>query len=202
MFPMMDMFNHSDVAENKIEFKETTKGLFYQLVTLNDYKKHDQIFISYGRHDNTKLFAEYGFYLPFNSNDKIKFSSQEIISCLKLKLNNFQFEFLKKHDFLNRQELFVSLLGPSFKLKGFLFVALNESVKNYSSSVFSEDYDGKILKNLKYCSIQLLDMKIGQLKAEYLKFCNEFQGNEVVCNFLQNRIQCAMSMQKEMNRTV
>lgn len=198
MIPLLDMFNHSDVAENQIEFQETPQGLFYQLSTLNNYKKNDQIFISYGRHDNTTLFSEYGFYLPKNSNDKIKFLPSEIMDCLNLKLDNFQFEFLKKHQFLDYKELFISLIGPSFKLKGFLYVTLNKNVRNYSAYIFSENYSETFLQSLQNCGTKLLIMKIKEYKCDYWKFKNKFGANNDVSLFLEKRVEFVELIKKEL----
>ncbi|XP_044762573.1 SET domain-containing protein 4 [Coccinella septempunctata] len=199
MFPMMDMFNHSDIAENMIEFTENSQGLFYQLSTLTNHKKYDQIFISYGRHDNTELFTEYGFYLPNNSNDKIRFKPSEILKCLNLRLNNFQYNFLRKNEFLETEELFINMIGPSFKLKGFLYVALNENTRNYSGNIFSEVYDESFKEDLPNYLLKLLDVKIEEYKTDYWKFRNKFRINESVCQFLQSTVKFVESVRKEIN---
>lgn len=43
----------------------------YEIRTLDNYKKYDQVFISYGSHDNYHLLMEYGFTLPDNPNDAV-----------------------------------------------------------------------------------------------------------------------------------
>ena len=50
----------------------------YEIKTFDRYRKHDQVFISYGQHDNHKLFIEYGFCIPDNDNDVYEFSYGEI----------------------------------------------------------------------------------------------------------------------------
>ena len=44
----------------------------YEICTLNPYKKYNQVFISYGNHDNYHLLVEYGFTLPENPNDVVQ----------------------------------------------------------------------------------------------------------------------------------
>ena len=58
-------------------FNESSQN--YEIRTFNHYKKHDQVFISYGQHDSHKLFIEYGFCVPGNSNDVYEFSYSEFI---------------------------------------------------------------------------------------------------------------------------
>lgn len=41
----------------------------YEIRTHNTYRKYDQVFISYGAHNNTHLLLEYGFTLPNNPHD-------------------------------------------------------------------------------------------------------------------------------------
>ena len=41
----------------------------YEIRTLVPYRPYEQVFISYGPHDNTRLLAEYGFVLPDNQHN-------------------------------------------------------------------------------------------------------------------------------------
>ena len=49
----------------------------YEIRTFDNYKKYDQVYISYGQHDNHKLLIEYGFCVPDNPNDVFEFSYGE-----------------------------------------------------------------------------------------------------------------------------
>ena len=64
--PYLDMFNHNPEVEVKIEIIDS----HYHIRSLQDWGKHDQVFINYGPHDNTKLYVECGFMLqdhPYDS---------------------------------------------------------------------------------------------------------------------------------------
>ncbi|KAK3096569.1 hypothetical protein FSP39_001386 [Pinctada imbricata] len=65
--PFLDLLNHSCKA--KIEAGFNTKTKCYEIRTLDKYRKYEQVFISYGPHDNHHLLIEYGFTLPDNSYD-------------------------------------------------------------------------------------------------------------------------------------
>ena len=49
----------------------------YEIITDNTYKPHEQVFISYGPHDNTTLFLYYGFTLAYNVHNNVCFSVGE-----------------------------------------------------------------------------------------------------------------------------
>ena len=50
---------------------DESSGLF-EIHTDIAYKRGNQVFISYGPHDNTKLLLEYGFILPENQHTEVK----------------------------------------------------------------------------------------------------------------------------------
>ena len=54
----------------KAGFDESTG--FFEIHTDIPYKRGNQVFISYGPHDNTKLLLEYGFILPENQHNQVK----------------------------------------------------------------------------------------------------------------------------------
>ncbi|KAJ5152977.1 uncharacterized protein N7482_009455 [Penicillium canariense] len=64
MLPFADYFNHSDV-ECDVKFDEDG----YTLRATEDYKKGDEVYMSYGGHPNDFLLAEYGFFLDKNDSD-------------------------------------------------------------------------------------------------------------------------------------
>ena len=49
----------------------------YEVITDDTYQAHEQVFLSYGPHDNTTLFLHYGFTLPYNIHNKVCFSVGE-----------------------------------------------------------------------------------------------------------------------------
>ena len=58
----------------------------YEIQTFNKFRKHDQVFISYGHHDNQKLFLEYGFTIPGNIYNYHQFSWSKLVQIWVLLL--------------------------------------------------------------------------------------------------------------------
>ncbi|KAK9876073.1 hypothetical protein WA026_011183 [Henosepilachna vigintioctopunctata] len=193
--PMMDMFNHCDSSENIIKFKHTKEHLMFELVTLDNIPRYNEIFICYGRHDNLKLFTEYGFYLPKNSNDKVKFIPDVILKVLNLTLSNIQYGYLKEHQFLNCDELFISSSGISFKLRGFLYVAWNEGDRNYGMTIFGEKYSDSFKDSLRYFLVKLIDYKRKEYECDINKLSEKFCKSNIL-NYLINRLEFVQNLEK------
>ncbi|KAK2190516.1 hypothetical protein NP493_77g00028 [Ridgeia piscesae] len=70
--PLLDLLNHSSHVEVAAGFNAVTRH--YEIRTLTPCSRHDQVFICYGPHDNTRLLTEYGFVLPHNQHDVVLFN--------------------------------------------------------------------------------------------------------------------------------
>uniref|UniRef100_A0A2K6G507 SET domain-containing protein 4 n=1 Tax=Propithecus coquereli TaxID=379532 RepID=A0A2K6G507_PROCO len=57
--PYLDLLNHSSNVQVKAAFNEETRC--YELRTASSWRKHEEVFICYGHHDNHQLLLEYGF---------------------------------------------------------------------------------------------------------------------------------------------
>ncbi|XP_021373659.1 SET domain-containing protein 4-like isoform X2 [Mizuhopecten yessoensis] len=75
--PFLDLLNHSYDANITAAFNVNSNC--YEIQTENTYRKYDQVFISYGNHDNAHLLVEYGFVLPNNPNDAVEFSFDSLL---------------------------------------------------------------------------------------------------------------------------
>lgn len=81
LVPFLDCLNHSADASTKTR---TVKGRF-ELVTLKQIKKGEQVFISYGQHSDTFLLVEYGFIIGgTNVLNFVDFLSVDIIQHVAL----------------------------------------------------------------------------------------------------------------------
>uniref|UniRef100_A0A0B6ZUH9 SET domain-containing protein n=2 Tax=Arion vulgaris TaxID=1028688 RepID=A0A0B6ZUH9_9EUPU len=78
--PFLDLLNHLDSSKMSAGINARTNC--YDIVTLDTYKKHEQVFICYGAHDNVKLLINYGFTLQSNINNSYIFTLDEISACL------------------------------------------------------------------------------------------------------------------------
>lgn len=156
--PYLDMFNHSCDARTEAELKKNISGWVYELRTLTPYKKYEQIFISYGAHDNVKLLCEYGFFLPGNKFDRICFSFKVVSDVLHVKLNGRQYRFIMDKS-LN-SDLHISSLGLSFNLKAMLLVAFWDDIGSWNTCIFSENYSKDMLDQMMKCGKSLLKSKM------------------------------------------
>lgn len=71
--PFLDLFNHS--AGARVSCHVAADGS-YRLVTEDAFPAGEQVFISYGPHDNQRLWLEYGFVVPDNGQDAVPVPEQ------------------------------------------------------------------------------------------------------------------------------
>lgn len=135
--PFLDMFNHSSEGNTEAGMMRVGDSLVYKLTTLIPYKKHQQIFISYGPHDNQKLFCEYGFFLPSNHLDRVCLTLSELINVHGIGLSKKQQLFIKSRAL--EEELYVSIEGLSFNLKALIFVVTRPDAQ-WENVIYSENY--------------------------------------------------------------
>ncbi|KAJ8913508.1 hypothetical protein NQ315_017058 [Exocentrus adspersus] len=188
--PFLDMFNHHFLARTEAKVVERDGKLFYQLQTLNKYKKHQQIFISYGSHDNSKLVMEYGFFIPGNVLDVVKLDFKDVLDVLGVKLDQNRYKFVTCHDF--NSDLYVGYNGVSFSLKALLYVSFNDICKDCSTVIFSDCYPLEYLRILPGWTMRLLDFKLTVFESDYTKLrYSGFEKTEdagVMESFLKYRI--------------
>ena len=75
--PYLDLLNHSNEANISAGLNSNFDA--YEIVTYDSYKPYNEVFISYGPHDNVRLLTEYGFVLHNNPHDCVKITVQDII---------------------------------------------------------------------------------------------------------------------------
>lgn len=90
--PFLDLFNHDVNTAVKVSVvTDDCQNQFYQIVTLKPFDEGTQIFINYGAHDNLKLYIDYGFFIPRNPLDEIKFDIFDIQRCFNISRNKLDF---------------------------------------------------------------------------------------------------------------
>ncbi|KAK3594488.1 hypothetical protein CHS0354_030008 [Potamilus streckersoni] len=113
--PFLDMLNHSSHANIQAGFNHTTHC--YEIKTFDKYKPYEQVFISYGPHNNSHLFIEYGFITLGNPQDVYDFSYDDLEHLRDLfhvDLWEKKINILRENSLL--QSLSISLEGLSWKL--------------------------------------------------------------------------------------
>ncbi|NXR77771.1 SETD4 protein, partial [Pycnonotus jocosus] len=112
--PFLDLLNHSPNVQVKAGFNEQTRS--YEIWTNSECKKHQEVFICYGPHDNQRLLLEYGFVAMDNPHSSVYVSPDTLLEyCSPLdKQRKAKVSILKDHDFL--ENLTLAWQGPSWRL--------------------------------------------------------------------------------------
>ena len=168
--PFLDMFNHaSDVTVNVVIAQSSCfeEGI-YQIVSTNKaYKKYDQVFITYGPHDNLKLCLEYGFVLDANGNDQVPLSLDELAETVANSLVDKR--MLKALYFIRNQELDKNLgvvAGPemfTWNVLASLFILNNFSCPDNWSKIYSSDIDSLLSReDIRLSLGTVIDSRLGE----------------------------------------
>lgn len=195
--PYIDMFNHSSIATVKAILRPDGPVPKYCLITENNFETYEEIFISYGAHDNKKLLCQYGFILPENQFDTIEFDLKEIINVCKLNVSSRQYKFLCDHGF--NSDINVNNVKFSFNMAAVLYVLTHSNDLDWSLRVYTSVFTKAQLK-LMYGLAEILlkwklkeyekDLENAKTKAlncsrhfktclEYLKYRTDFIKNLV-----------------------
>ncbi|XP_077735267.1 SET domain-containing protein 4 isoform X8 [Canis aureus] len=112
--PYLDLLNHSPEVQVKGAFNEETRC--YEIRTASNCRKHEEVFICYGPHDNQRLLLEYGFVSIHNPHACVYVSEDILVKYLPTtdKQMNKKISILKDHDFI--ENLTFGWDGPSWRL--------------------------------------------------------------------------------------
>ncbi|XP_076255058.1 SET domain-containing protein 4 [Rhynchophorus ferrugineus] len=203
--PFLDMFNHHYLAQTVADVVLIQGQRFYELRTLRSFKKHEQFFICYGAHDNVKLLMEYGFFIPDNPNDCVKFSFQELLLILKLSFNEKQYKFIRNHCF-DDKDIYINWSGPSFNLKAICFIHSYVDCLNYSSIIFSEAYPNDFSHDVEELLEKLLNYKLNEFENDVQHMSHDSVGTNdqlaLIKDFLDFRIKYAKKLLCNLTKNV
>ncbi|XP_030058057.1 SET domain-containing protein 4 isoform X2 [Microcaecilia unicolor] len=112
--PYLDLLNHSPVVQVKAAFNE--KNRCYEIIAGSNCRKHEQVFICYGPHDNQRLLLEYGFVASRNPHSSVFVSTDVLLHHVSPTDKQIpkKLSLLKEHNFL--ENLTFGRDGPSWKL--------------------------------------------------------------------------------------
>ncbi|XP_071994830.1 SET domain-containing protein 4 isoform X2 [Engystomops pustulosus] len=99
--PYLDLLNHNAAVQVEAAFNEKT--LCYEIRTVVPYKKHQQVFICYGHHDNQRLLLEYGFIADNNPHKSVYVTRDAILPYVSRTDKQLQkkWSLLKENGFLD-----------------------------------------------------------------------------------------------------
>ncbi|KAK7493088.1 hypothetical protein BaRGS_00015609 [Batillaria attramentaria] len=147
--PYLDLLNHTSTAKVQAGFNKQNNC--YEIVTLDTYHAHDQVFINYGPHDNTTLFLVYGFTLPHNIHNAVCFSVedlQELRGPFNITMWDHKIDILRRNKLC--RELTCTMEGVSWNLKTSLTILamdwsqLKEVHKVLGGEAVSTDLEEKV----------------------------------------------------------
>lgn len=190
--PFLDMFNHGCDAGTVAELKMGSRGWFYELRTLCGYKKYEQVFISYGSHDNITLLCEYGFFIPWNQLDTARFDLKQVLNILGKQISSRHNKLLLERRL--DQDLCIGFAGISFNLKAVLYSLLQNDLKIWTTCVFSDTYPMEALVDLTIFAEELVRHEIRCTKESLLEMqsnedCDGDEGAIVLTDFLKYRVE-------------
>ncbi|XP_052013872.1 SET domain-containing protein 4 isoform X4 [Apodemus sylvaticus] len=112
--PFLDLLNHSPHVQVKAAFNEKTRC--YEIRTASRCRKHQEVFICYGPHDNQRLLLEYGFVSFRNPHACVPVSGEMLVRHLPPADKQVQkkISILKDHGFTGN--LTFGWDGPSWSL--------------------------------------------------------------------------------------
>lgn len=125
--PYLDLINHSHKASVNVLLDKSDNC--YKIITNVPYKRHQEVFINYGPHDNASLFVEYGFYLPNNPHDGYPISVDDVFMLLSrlplLKTSSHHHLLGKLASSLEESKnMFLAKDGPSWSLEAIAAILL------------------------------------------------------------------------------
>lgn len=148
LIPYLDMYNHSSAAKTSAVLKLPKSincnepNLHFELATLSNFKKYEEIFISYGSHCNVKLFTEYGFSIPNNPFSNLALDFDDVCKFIKgnaLSISKEKYNFIMQHK-LNR-DLFITSEGFNFNFTRLLFILTNDYKTEWNMKIFSNKFN-------------------------------------------------------------
>jgi hypothetical protein len=117
--PFLDLLNHSCDAKIKAHFNEKTNC--FEIHTMTEYSKYEEVFINYGNHSNRTLLIHYGFCSQHNINDSIIVSFSQLFDLFSDHQSLQRLQSLLRIKFISHSsDYYISSQGFDWNLEIFL----------------------------------------------------------------------------------
>lgn len=183
--PFLDLLNHSCTAGTGLYVKNTDNGPLYQLYTTVPFSKYEQVFISYGTLDNTKLLTEYGFFVPKNKHDFVEIQRKDIESYLKT--IPYRIKMLISNENLDQNLFITRANGFSHNIRILIYIICNAS---HGINAADENHFKKII----YGDIN----ELNTISADMKKLAAEF----IHIKSKELRALCGFFIERQSNQTI
>ena len=173
--PYLDLLNHSFSASVVVGLDPSSQC--YKITTNVPFKKHEQVFINYGAHDNVTLFIEYGFILPSNPHDNYPITADNVCAAIDKcgeAIANYKditrCMYEKKQTVLSsiHGNVFLARDGPSWSLEIMTAVLL---LRPEDITTWSNIYNSDITAVPHYPSVVCIILTLIQLAKNTLEGC-------------------------------
>lgn len=160
--PFLDLFNHSYDASVEVSLvSDNKKQEFYRIKTLKPFCRGSQVYINYGSHDNSKLFIEYGFFIPDNPLDYVSFNFYHIEECL-LSFPEFSNNFILSQSF--HHSMGFTSEGINYNAKIVLFILSTELTEDQCKiKVYNGIFSCEDSLKINALAIKILDIRMSEL---------------------------------------
>lgn len=168
--PFLDLLNHSCSAGTGLYVKNTNNGPLYQLYTTVPFSKYEQVFISYGALDNTKLLTEYGFVVPTNKHDFVELHRRDIDSYLKMV--PYRIKVLISNESIDQNLFITRANGFSHNIRLLIYIlctasnATTAADENYVKKIIYGDINdiNLITNDMRQMATNLIAAKVKELR--------------------------------------
>jgi len=194
--PYLDLFNHDPQVSVRAGVGLDIRvgdGGDYQIVTNNAISKHNQVFINYGPHSNTKLLLEYGFFLPNNPHESFPVSKDHFRSyCDQRKSVPQNFE--EKMNLLSQQKLCcnvnISSDGLSWNGKACLQVLLMSRLELKNWFTVYDTAESESVAKEAGLFVSFIYKELKQTEIQSVEVTSSFQLMKQLVHSHQNLLQC------------
>jgi hypothetical protein len=189
--PFLDLFNHSPTPNTEVTFCKERKS--YIIETTTKICADEEIFISYGNHPNFKLWIEYGFIPPNDTENPFNFiplGFTELITrnpeILAVSKDSRKMNVITKHDLQSELHILENDLSSNLSLLIQLVLWNPEQVKAFDFRITSDcSLFKKIVQTILAQEILLYEDSILKLQTFH---CEKSSARELAMTYLKHSV--------------
>ncbi|KAJ3126087.1 SET domain-containing protein 4 [Nowakowskiella sp. JEL0407] len=138
LIPLFDMLNHSPTAKIEAYLDKPSNSFLFKCNT--DVCEGDQVFLSYGPHDNNFLLVEYGFVVPNNPYNFVELDEE----FENLGVTEYTTNILKEYGFYGEYTVSIDSISPRLITAIRLHVLSHSPDKKHLLSTWKRVINGEL----------------------------------------------------------